>query len=177
MKIYKLDFDVDNYRSVELCEEAEADYYQMFDGRSLKDNWRILRVKEYDEDQDLRVGDAPGFHIPLLNQKALELLRPLIQNDVEILPFQFGDELLYGLNVTTVLDAIDYSQSVYKTFRDGKRIMAFQKYSFKNSIVNNKNIFKIIDMPRGDVFVSESIFSIIVDSKLEGFELKLVYEG
>ncbi len=53
MKVYKLDFDVNNYKSIQLCEEISADYYQMFDGTSLKNRWKKLKVKYYEEDKEL----------------------------------------------------------------------------------------------------------------------------
>ena len=55
------------------------------------------------------------------------MLYPLIKNEVELLPLSLDDDLLHGINVTTVLDAIDYDLSEYLTFRDGKRIMYFKK--------------------------------------------------
>lgn len=42
----------------------------------------------------------------------------------------YDSEEYYGINVISVLDAVDYNKSVYKTFRDGKRIMAFKEYVF-----------------------------------------------
>lgn len=176
MKIYRLNFDVNNYKSIRLCENVNAQYYQMFDGTSLKDSWRIPKVMEYEEDKDLKTGDAPGFNIPVFNKKALDILFPLIKKDVEILPLQLKDELLYGINVLTIIDAIDYDLSEYRTFRDGKRIMSFKKYAFRDEMIKNKNIFKIIDLKRGEVFVSEIFFDYVRDNNLEGFKMELIYE-
>ena len=90
MKVYRLDFDVSNYKSICLCENVDADYYQMFDGSSIKDDWIIRKVKVYDEDEGLLEGDAPGFNIPVLNSKALNVLYPLIKNNVELLPLNLN---------------------------------------------------------------------------------------
>ena len=51
---------------------------------------------------------------------------PLITSDIETLPLRLNDEIIYGINVLTIIDAIDYDLSEYKTYRDGKRIMAFK---------------------------------------------------
>ncbi len=174
MNIYRLKFDVNNYKSIQLCERVDSEFYQMFDGSSIKDNWEIKKVKEYDEDKDLKEGDAPGFTIPVLNQKALDLLFPIIKDDVEILPLKFKDSLLYGINVLNVIDAINYDLSEYRTYRDGKRIMTFKKYVFIDNMIKDENIFKIIDLPRGDIFVSELFYNTVYENKLEGFKLEQI---
>ena len=174
---YKLDFDVNNYKSIQLCEDVSYDYYQMFNGTSIKKNWKTLKVKYYEDDKELKNGDAPGFNIPVLKQKAFNYLFPLINGNVEILTLQLNDETLYGINVLNVIDAIDYDSSVYRTYRDGKRIMAFKKYGFREDMIKNKNIFKITDLPRGDIFVSEEFYKTIRDNNLEGFKLVLVYDS
>lgn len=66
-----LDFDVNSYKSIRLRDNVDADFYQMFDGRSLKDVWKKSKVEVYEEDKGLLFGDAFGFHIPVLNKKAL----------------------------------------------------------------------------------------------------------
>lgn len=44
-------------------------------------------------------------------------------------------------------------------------------------MIKNKNIFKITDLPRGDIFVSEEFYKTIRDNNLEGFKLVLVYDS
>ena len=177
MKIYELEFDVDNYKSIELTENRNADFYQMFDGRSLKEAWDELTVKYYDEDEGLKTGDAPGFTIPVFNKKSLDILFTKIKNEVEILPLRIGNENLYGINVLTILDAVNYEKSDYKMFRDGKRIMKFNKISFKDSIIQGKNIFKIVDLKRSLIFVSEEFKRIVEENGLEGFLFELAWDS
>lgn len=175
MKIYKLDFDVNNYKSIQVSSKVDADYYQLFDGNSIKDIWQPLSVSYYEEDSELKEGDAPGFNIPVVNKRALDVLYPLIKGDIEILPLQLGNEQLYGINVLTVADVLDYDLSEYKTYRDGKRIMAVKKYVFKEEKIKN-DIFKIIDLPRGAIFVSDQFCKLVKDNNLEGFKFELVCE-
>ena len=54
--------------------------------------------------------------------------------------------------------------------------MALKKYEFKEKAVQEKNIFKISDLPRGVIFVSEKFREIIEENSLKGFKLELVYE-
>lgn len=176
MKIYKLCFDVDNYENIETCQEVSVDFYQMFDGTSLKGKWRSLKVKRMEPEKGLKLGDAPGFTIPVFGKKAMDILYPLLKEDVEILPMQFEGGELYGINVLTVLDALDYDLSEYRTFRDGKRILAIQKYAFKPNVIKGKNIFKIENEKHRAPFVSEEFYNAVIDGGLEGFKLELVYD-
>lgn len=178
MKIYELDLDVSKYAWVKTVEDVNADFIQMFDGRKLKDSWNVMELERMPLEEERPLGDTPCFTIPVFSKKALDALMPLMKDDIEVLPFKFEGSFLYGINVTTVLDnAIDYDLSEYRMFRDGKRIKFFDKYVFKNDAILGKNIFKISDKKIGYIFVSQGFCDTIHNCGLEGFNLKLVYEG
>lgn len=82
-----------------------------------------------------------------------------------------------GINVINVLDAIDYEKADYKTFRDGKRIMAFRKYAFLSSVVLNMPIFKIVDEKTRYAFVSSEFKKLVEDNGLIGFKFELVWDS
>ena len=84
----------------------------------------------------------------------------------------------YAINVTTVLDVIDYSKSRYITFDDGKKIMVFEKYAFKlcDELIRS-NIFKIIDETRGEAFVSDRFKESVEKNNLTGFRFELVWDS
>ena len=175
-KIYKLRFDVDQYENINPVEKKDADYYQSFDGSPKLQTWRTMKVERMEPALGRELGDAPGFNIPVLRKRALDCLLPFILDDVEVLPLELEGEILYAINVTTVLDAIDYSRSKYVTFKDGKRILAFKKYAFRKEEIGDKNIFKIKDEPRRNPFVSEKFYSVVEKNNLKGFALELVDE-
>lgn len=177
MKIYKLRFDVDNYENLEPLEDISIETFQMFDGTSHIESWNKMRVKKMNSEKEMRMGDAPGFIIPVFSKKATDILMPLIKNDVELLPIECEGIEMSGINVLSVINAVDYEKSEYKTFRDGKRILAFQKYCFKPEIVGKRNIFKIPDEKRREAFVSEKFYNAVLENGLEGFKIELVWEG
>lgn len=74
----------------------------------------------------------PRFTIPAFSERAVRILHPLIDKLVEELELDFNEKY-YGINVTTVLDVVDYAASKYVTFSDGKIIMRFKKYAFSNA--------------------------------------------
>jgi len=102
-------------------------------------------------------------------------LWPIIKGDVEVLPLNKNGELLYGINVLSIIDAVDYELSTYRTYRDGKRIMSFKKISFKEDKVHDTNIFKVIDLKRGDIYVSEEFYNAVIKNNLKGFKMIKVY--
>lgn len=175
MLIYKLTFDADNYKNMHFSDKRIADeYLQKFDGTSIKENWSIPSIESFDD--KLPLGDVSCFSIPIFNKKTLDILFPLIKDNIEVLPMQYANETLYGINVLTMLDAIDYENSDYLTFSDKKRIMMFKRYSFKPEIVLDCNIFKIVDEPRRNAFVSEEFYNVVKKNELKGFKFELLDE-
>ena len=128
-------------------------------------------------EKGLELSDAPGFILPVFSRRALDYLKPLIAPHVEVLPLSFDEGEFFAINVITVLDAVDYQNSVYKTFRDGKRIMSFKKYAFHESIVAGVPIFKISDERVRYAFVSDEFKQIVEQNKLTGFVFRLVWES
>jgi len=176
MKIYRLRFLVDDYDNLIPYKHWDIDEILSFDGRNQTKNWKPLKVVRMEPGKKLPLGDAPGFNIAVFSKKAVDILYPIIKNDVEILPLDFDEGEFYVINVTTVLDCIDYKNSSYKTFKNSDEVMFFYNYSFKENIIENKNIFKIIDESRSKPFVSEEFVKLVKESGLQGFKFKLVYE-
>ena len=177
MKIWKLDFKVDEYENLIPTKNFTVEEIQSFDGRRHLEQWEPLKVERMEPEKNLELGDAPGFTIPVFSKRAIECLLSLINENIELLPLDFEEKEFYGINVTTVLDAIDYEKSVYKTFRDGKRIMSFKKYVFKSDKIKDVPIFKIIDEPTRWAFVSDKFKQTVEENNLEGFDFELVWDS
>lgn len=176
MKIWQLSFDFNNYANLQAIPPLTADEIQSFNGSKKLASWSPRRVKPIET--ELELGDAPGFTIPVFSQKACDVLMPLIEQDVELLPLLSSKGTFFGVNVTNVLDVIDYDNSIFRRFSDGKRIMAFQKYSFRVcDALNRCNIFKIIDEPTRKAFVSDRVKVAIEENNLKGFSLRLVWDN
>lgn len=54
--------------------------------------------------------------------------------------------------------------------------MRFNKYYFKQEMIEGYNIFKIKDEPLGKVFVTDVFRETVLNSNLTGFKFKLVWE-
>lgn len=178
MKIWHLKFEVDQYDNLEPVEEFMFEKIHSFDGRKLKANWEPLPVRRMEPKKKLALSDAPGFIIPVFSKRALDILYPLIQNSAEDLKLLFSEGEYYAINVTKILNVVDYSKSIYKMYSDGSRIMQFQKYSFRicDDLLKN-DIFKIIDEPRRRPFVSDRFKQTVERNNLTGFKFQLVWDS
>ena len=128
MKIWKLDCDVENYENLVRCDNFDFNLLQLFDGRNQINNWTPLKVEPmYCCNRPF--SNIPGFlpHIPVFDEKAISVLENFLNKNAEILPLECSVGKFYAIDVTRVISGIDYEKSIYKTFRDGKRIMRFLK--------------------------------------------------
>lgn len=129
-----------------------------FDGHELKWGWKPLAVQRMEPEKKLPLSDTPGFTIPVFSKRALEVLQPYLQDSAEILELVFDEGDYYGINVIAVLDVVDYERANYINFNNSNRIMVFTKYAFKEcGELKRHHIFKIVDVCRKVVFVSEEL--------------------
>lgn len=178
MKIWKLDCDVDHYENLVRVDNSDLNLLQSFDGRSQINNWTPLKVEPmYGCNRPF--SNTPGFlpHIPVFDENAIKVLKYFLNKNAEILPLDCNLGEFYAINVTKVIDCIDYEKSIYKTFRDGKRIMRFSKYFFNVDEISTEDFFKIKDEPLKRPFVSDNFKNIVTNSSLTGFKFELVWDS
>jgi hypothetical protein len=175
MKIWQLDADVDNYDNFTTIKKEDLSKFD-FDGSHLIESWEPVAVRVIEE---IKVSDSPGLSsgAPVMSERAVEILRELMGSSVEILPLRYRKGDYYAINVTDVLSCINYDEAEYKLFSSSNRIMRFIKYSFKEHILKDKHIFKIVDEPRRRPFVSDVFRRKVLDEGLEGFYFKLVWDS
>jgi hypothetical protein len=171
MKIWRLDSDVNYYENLIPIKEEDWDKL-LFRGKNLADEWTPVPVRILEES---KASDSPGLDssAPVFSEKAVEMLKDLIDSSVEILPVRCRKGNYFAINVVNVIDCVDYSNSIFKTFKNSKKIMLFEKYSFIPERVEGKNIFKIVDEPTKRAFVSDVFRELVLSSGLTGFKFDL----
>ena len=156
------------------------DLIKSFDGRMQQATWKPILL-DFSKDNDIfELGDYPSFSLPVCSKNAVTILSKEITGCLEFLPvitYFKCDSQFFIMNVIKVISAIDYSRSQYKCFRDGKRILAFQKYAFIEDVVKDKIIFKTADEKLSSPFVTQAFIDIVVKNKLKGFKFKLVWDS
>ena len=178
MKIWKLWADVNNYDSL-MAMDPDYDYTEItLDGHSMADKWEPVELKRMYGD-GLLLSDFPHYYgDPVMSEKAINVLSPLINDSVEYLKVIFDEKNYTMLNITKVLNVIDYEKSEYKRFTSSGRIMRFIKYNFRMcDELLTSDIFKLIDEPRRNPFVSDRFKQYVEDNNLTGFEFELVWDS
>jgi len=176
MKIWQLRADLDNYSAFHATIPFTGVELSTFDGRSHYKDTKIRKVAKKDWREGMELGDAPNYIIPVFSGKAVCCLMPLIGKNVEVLRLEYEKEY-YGINVTTVIDAMDYGKSKYISGIDGKDILSISEYSFLPEKVKNTPIFKISDERQGFPLVTDEFKQIVESQNLEGFVFKLLWDS
>lgn len=187
MKIYEINFS-DKYDVCGIDFEAcrliskASDYDMMFHlgGRKKKNWWP--RIMERFNDKP-KLGDYISkldCDVIILEKKAIDKLRPIMGN-IEVLPLKcpFGD--YWAINVLDMLQCIDYQKSEFELLSNKVRhgrpdIMYFRKYQFIKDKIQGYNLFKIIDGPKGPIFVNDIFVDEVKKHGITGFQFDLKWQ-
>ena len=180
MKIWEIRFIDDNYDALEPKNDWNYDEITKFDGRELLNNWKLLELVKCYPEKNNPLNDAPTFlsGVPLVNNRTKKVIKELIGDAVEFLPTSYENKNEFWIvNVTNVLDCINYNKAEPKRYSNNGRVMYFNRYSFFEDKVKNQDIFKIVECPRSYVFVSDKFKDIIEKNKITGFTFTLVWDS
>lgn len=170
MKVYRLQTDTERYCSFALVDEANAGIYWSFDGRSLRSSWEPLSITAADEDD--ATAEMADFAllgtIPIVSERAVEVLRDLTLRCCEILPLVYSRQAYFALNVMTVVDALDEKRSTLTRLPSGA-VMSVQEYVFHPDRLNGVVIFRIPQLLRAYVFVTQHFVDRVRRARLTGF--------
>ncbi len=103
------------------------------------------------------------------------LLLDLLKPSGELLPLRYSVAEYLAYNVTRVIDALDEDSSSIVRFPTG-RVMSISKYSFVPDLVGSSAIFKIPQLPKAHVFVTDEFARRVQESRLSGFTFLKVWD-
>lgn len=168
---------MDSYENVTYANGFSLEMEQSFNGQSKIDTWTPLALKAMYRNRPY--GDIADFSpgIPVVNPKVIEATKDLISNQVEVLSTLCSDCELYILNVTNIIDAVDYSKAQVKYFSDGKKVLRFIKLAFIEEKLRSNHIFKLVEKKLSPVYVSDEFRQRIIDNGLTGFKFELVWDS
>lgn len=177
MRIWKLMPDSNNFNNFDVIFDNDRDFLiddASFAGSPIE-GWEPLSVTV---DEEIRVGDMQSLDggLPVMNQKAIDVLADLLEGRVQILPLDYKSGEYYILNILNVVDAINYEKSEVVRFSSG-RIMRFEKYDFVAEKVLHEPIFKIPDERRRAPFVTDEFRDRVLAHNLVGFEFTEVWDS
>lgn len=175
MRIWKMMSQANDYDNFTMCNGTDWTRFieYRFDGKSMKNTWIPFCVRE---DEKIRKGDKPSFSgsLPVFSRKAVKVLKKYLDNNTEILPLMyrkknhFSKEEYFVINVTNLVDCIDYERAEVKRFKNSGEILRFIKYAFKPEAIKNVHIFKVPEDCVA-VLVSDEFKNLVESSGLKGF--------
>ncbi len=174
MNIHKLQADINKYTWLE-ASNRNYDLFHNMIGQKVKEKWEKLLLSPIIENGNelLPLGDYPHFEVPIISERAYNILDPHIGNFVELLDVKISGSTdnYFALNVINVLDCLDLEKSKIKWFKNSSKIMRITKYVFKDIESESSFILRPLHYQK-TILVNEKLIQIIESNQLEGFKFE-----
>jgi hypothetical protein len=171
--------DTRRYTALAASPESGITAVLDFDGTPVKQRWHPITVEPIlGEFPDLmRVGDLTKLGaVPVFSDRAVKALERELGENGELLPLTAPtlETPYYVYNVTTVVDALDRSSTIAE-WLDADRLLAVERYGFRAGPLGGATIFKIPELRRSTVFVTDLFVGRAREANLEGFAPEVVW--
>lgn len=173
IKIYELWLD-HTYRTYETLTNDGYKTYE-FEGKPAKSRkFDSIRPSEYKDEVYKPIGDVFSIDTSsyIINEKAYKVLYPYLKNHSQTFQLKNEDKMFYVINVTDIIDCLDYDKSEIKYFPSSGRIMNVEKYAFHNKKLKNATIFKLPEFLKGISYVTEEFKDVVEENYITGFKFK-----
>lgn len=177
MKLYQLWSD-HTYRAFETKEKDEYKIFS-FRGAPISD-WTDVTL--YPSMHRTEIGKEIGDVLPVdisavvVNERCFNIIKPYIQDAVQVLSAKSKKQKLFVLNVTAVRDCLDYENSKLKRFSSSGRIMRIEEYVFHKELLENVFIFKIPEEVHTHPYVTDSFKCLIEQNEIKGFKFVPIWQ-
>lgn len=178
--------NVYNLRYSEGCEwllplnESDFDLLR-FRGEPRTDTWKpvsMRRLRVSDQGKPLKPCDFPacsGGDMLLVDREAQERIGPYLQQYGELLPLACDEGQFWTLNVTRIVNALDEDESEVLRASDTGAILMIKKYAFDPNRLRQAQVFKLPQLIRGPIYVTNAFVEVIKGSGLAGLEFLQVW--
>ena len=179
MKIWKLELDYDKYDNLKPVLKWSREETRSFDGRKKIATWEPIEVERLEPEKGLDLADNMWLStpVPAFSDKAKQLVEGLLGDSVEFLPTISKEGTFWLVNVTTVLDCVDYEKSEIVRFQSSGRIMDIPRFVFREDVVKDVDMFKTKDLPLRFPCVSDRFKELVESSGLTGFGFRLLWDS
>lgn len=127
-----------------------------------------------------KFGECTGVNsnIPIFSKRAVQALAPYLTTNVELLPLQHPTWNFYAVNVTRLIDGLDYEHSVIEYLEEHPTVIKnVSRFAFKKDVILDYPIFKIPEYKRLRVFVTDAFKEAVEANGLKGFEFRLLWDS
>jgi hypothetical protein len=155
------------HHSVVLRHSDDWSIIERFIGDPLADTWRPIPVDIWPA---RKRGNFPSLigYVPCFDRLALAALEDLLSDRIEALPLSNPTEELFAINVLDLLDCLDHRGSSVDRFPDDNSIADITHFAFLPGSTDGHHIFKLRELPRGPVIVSEEFRNAVRKKRLVG---------
>ncbi|MCM3039443.1 hypothetical protein M3201_06970 [Paenibacillus motobuensis] len=180
MKVWRWGYESDKYDSFTFpnrTEVREKYFDPYFNGTIIGDKWGEVPFETY---RSRKPCDCTGIgsHIPIFGERAVEVLAPYLNSNVELLPLKHPSKAYYAINVIRFIDALDYDNSVIE-YVEGHPgfIDHVHQFAFKLDAIQEYPIFKIPEFKRLSIFVTDTFKEAVEANGLKGFTFELLWDS
>ena len=141
------------------------------DGERHTDDWVPVPVRIVEVNQ-AALSDFPyfaGASIVVFSTRASTVLADLLEPCGELLPLAVPGGGYLAYNLTCFTDAMDWQQSIVERYPDGT-LRNIPTPVFNEELLANTAIFRVKEMMRFQVFVTDQFVDRVAKSKLTGFQ-------
>ena len=160
--------------------EWSVDEKRTFDGRPKKESWnssRTVLLASGGISHESNFYKLSGVAGVVTDQEGYKVLRSLIVNEAEFLSLEYENKSIFYINVTNIVDCLDYDDSVVKYFDNTSDVMDVKKYAFMRSALDGVLIFRLKELPYYGPFVTDRFVDIYKRTKLKGLDFELVWDS
>ena len=180
-KIYEIDVNIKDFVSV-VYDPKKDQPICYFDGKPIKKVSKCIygRFKNLGDEQTELMQHSNFYYLApgtfLCDQKVIDT--GLFYNeDVEFLKVDVDGAFVWAVNVLYVEECLDIKNSRINYFKASNDVKKIERYAFdKKKIRKGKNIFKIPQTIRTEVYASNAFIDKVEESGLIGLEPKLLWE-
>jgi hypothetical protein len=147
---------------------------ELFDGKPISDVWQRMKITLFDEYEGLKLDlhDMLFFlFAPAFNEKAMRALYPVISQAGELLPATVGSTTYQVLNVTRFIDCLDRRRT-NALFSMHDLISEYRTLVFREELLTGQYIFKVPQLPKTNVFVTNAFVDLVGKHNLTGLEFE-----
>ncbi|UQZ83687.1 hypothetical protein SK3146_02894 [Paenibacillus konkukensis] len=157
-------------------EEVIEAFLDKFRGLPMSSDWEPVWIEEVSQ-------NAPKYDMnelscnPIFSEKAVSVLNHLLEGKAEVLPYQHKHDKYFAINVTNMIDCIDFSKADFSTYTGSDSVKEINKYVFIESLIADESIFKTPQHSMTRVFVTDQFRDKVLEAKLTGFKFREVWDS
>jgi hypothetical protein len=174
MKIFVLE-NIESFLTFE-DEEIFGRFRRKFIGMPMSREWESVYVEEI-KPNGKKFDISKLCTNPVFSEKAVLMLKNMLNDKVEVLPYSNKKEHYYAINVINMIDCVDLEKSEVIWDYEYNIVKEIKRFVFIEEKVRNQVIFKIPQYKGTRVFVTDTFRDKVIETNLTGFKFYEVWDS